>query len=334
MKWGLIGASDIAATRVAPAMREAGDEVYGVLSSSEERAESYSRAAGIEHATTSLDELLSWPVDAVYISTTNDLHAAQAIAAANSGKHILCEKPLATNLADAREMVACAARNDVVLATNHHIRVSGVHVKMRDIVLSGQIGDVVVARINHAVSLPERLRGWRLSGVDKGAGVVLDITVHNVDTLRAALGSDIVEVTALTSNSGLAQGDVADSSSCLFRFANGALATTVESFLVPFGTTSFEIHGTEGSLFGVGVMSQDPTGTLTLSDAQGQREVDVMDRENMYVKTVRQFTLACRREASPYATAHDGLASLTGALGVLMSAQQKRTVSMSEFENE
>jgi len=334
VKWGLIGASDIAATRVVPAMREAGDEVYGVLSSNEERAGSYSRAVGIEHATSNLDELLTWPVDAVYVSTTNGLHAAQAIAAANSGKHILCEKPLATNLAAAREMLACAARNDVVLATNHHIRVSGVHVKMREIVLSGQIGDVVVARINHAVSLPERLRGWRLSGVDQGAGVVLDITVHDVDTLRAALGSDIVEVTALTSNAGLAHAGVADSSICLFRFANGALATTVESFLVPFSTTSFEIHGTEGSLFGVGVMGQDPTGTLTLIDGQGQREVDVADRDNMYVKTVRQFALACRGEAPPYATALDGLASLTGALGVLMSAEQRRTVSISEVEDE
>ena len=84
MKWSLIGASDIAATRLIPAMRELGHEVYGVMSSNADRAKAYAAENGISNFTTSLDEAVNWPVDAVYVSTTNELHAEQAIAAAKA----------------------------------------------------------------------------------------------------------------------------------------------------------------------------------------------------------------------------------------------------------
>lgn len=332
MKWALIGASDIASTRVVPAIRSLGQEVYGVMSSDQSRGLNYASANDIEHTTTDLDELLKWPIDAVYISTTNELHARQSIAAARAQKHILCEKPLATDLADARDMLAEATANNVVLATNHHIRVSGVHQAIREIVKKGDLGEVIVVRINHAVALPERLQGWRLSGADQGAGVVLDIVVHDVDTLRADLGSEIVEVMAFATNSGLAQNGIADSSSCLFRFDNGSVATTIESFVVPFNQTSMEIHGTKGSLVATGAMGQDPTGEIFLTTSLGRREILVSDRENMYVKTIRQFELACRGMAEPFATGEDGLASLRVAAAVLTSSVKKRAVAISEFD--
>ena len=197
MKWTLIGASDIAATRLIPAMRELGHEVYGVMSSSAERAQSYAAENKISNFTTDLNEAVNWPVDAVYVSTTNELHAEQAIAAARAKKHVLCEKPLAMDISTAMKMVDAAAECGVVFATNHHLRCSGTHRKIRDIIAAGKIGTVFSARINHAVSLPERLRGWRLDSATKGAGVVFDIVVHDVDTIRAALGAEVSEATAL-----------------------------------------------------------------------------------------------------------------------------------------
>ncbi len=103
MKWALIGASDIAATRLIPAMRELGHEIYGVMSSNADRAKSYATDNGIPNFTTNLDEAVNWPVGAVYISTTNELHAEQAIAAARAKKHVLCEKPLAMEIATAKK---------------------------------------------------------------------------------------------------------------------------------------------------------------------------------------------------------------------------------------
>jgi 1,5-anhydro-D-fructose reductase (1,5-anhydro-D-mannitol-forming) len=330
MKWALIGASDIASTRVIPAIKLAGDEVYGVMSSSADRASTYAGANGISHSTTSLEELLAWPVDAVYISTTNELHAQQAIAAAKAGKHILCEKPIAINIADGKAMLNAAKDNGVVFATNHHIRTSGVHQKIREIVQSGQLGDLYLVRINHAVALPERLQGWRLTGGNKGAGVILDITVHNIDTLRAALGSEIVEVTALAATNGLAKDGIEDTSNCTFKFANGVIANTSECFLVPFNTTTFEIHGSKGSLVATGVMTQDPTGEIVLTNAEGIKTIEVTDRENLYVKTIKQFQNAIAGKGEPLATGDDGFASMQGAIAALKSAKEKRTVQISE----
>jgi len=332
VKWAIIGASDIAASRVIPAMREAGQEIYGVLSSNLDRSIKYANENQITHYTTDLDELLQWPIDAVYISTTNDLHAAQAIAAAKAGKHILCEKPIAISISDGRSILAAAKENNVTFATNHHIRTSGVHQKIREIVKSGKLGKIYLSRINHAVALPERLQGWRLNGGNKGAGVVLDITVHNIDTLRAALGSEIVEVTALTSSNGLAEEGIEDTSNCTFRFANGVIANTTECFLIPFNTTTFEIHGSLGSLVATNVMTQDPIGEITVTDKNGSHIVEVNDHENLYVKTVRQFEKAITGEGEPLASGQDGFASMQGALAALKSAKEKRTVAINEVE--
>jgi 1,5-anhydro-D-fructose reductase (1,5-anhydro-D-mannitol-forming) len=331
MKWALIGASDIAASRFIPALRLAHQDVYGVMSSSADRAKNYATANGIPFHTSQLDELLLWPIEAVYISTTNDLHPAQAIAAAQAGKHILCEKPIAIDLALGAEMLAQSQSNGVVLATNHHIRSSGVHHKIREIVASGELGDVFLARVNQAVGLSERLRGWRLSGNQQGGGVVWDIVVHNVDTLRADLNSDVVEVTALTATDGLAHDRIEDLSSCTFRFANDVIASTCESYLFPFSRTSLEIHGTKGSLVAMDVMRQDPLGDITLSNSKGRHDIAVEDRENLYVKTIQRFDEACRGMGQPYSTGADGFEAVKAAVAVRLSAQQKRTVTISEL---
>src|SRR5712692_10838044 len=110
--WGLIGASDIAQTRMIPAINAQPDShVVAVMSRQLERAHHYAEHNSISHAYGSLEAILADPqVDVVYISTTNDLHKEQTIAAARAGKHVLCEKPLAVTLEDAQEMVkACHA---------------------------------------------------------------------------------------------------------------------------------------------------------------------------------------------------------------------------------
>ncbi|TIX95131.1 MAG: Gfo/Idh/MocA family oxidoreductase, partial [Mesorhizobium sp.] len=109
VKWGLIGASTIARQFVINAIRaQQNSEIAAVMSSSPERATAYAKENGIPLAVSTLDELLGSDIDAVYISTTNELHLEQALAAIRAGKHVLCEKPLALTSADARTMVAAA----------------------------------------------------------------------------------------------------------------------------------------------------------------------------------------------------------------------------------
>ena len=187
VRWGLIGASTIARQFMIGAIRAEGGEVAAVMSSRADRAAAYARENGIPAAFSSLDAILAADIDAVYISTTNELHLEQALAAARAGKHVLCEKPLALNSADAREIVAACRQAGVVMGTNHHLRNAGSHRAMREAIEAGRIGKPIAARVFHSVYLPENLQGWRITKPEAGGGVVLDITVHDTDTLRFVL---------------------------------------------------------------------------------------------------------------------------------------------------
>ena len=162
LRWGLIGASTIAAEHMIGAMRANGGTVASVMSSSADRARDYASKHGIAQATDDLSALVNADIDAVYISTTNELHRDQLFAAVAAGKHVLCEKPLALNLADAHAMVAACQARGLVMGTNHHLRNAATHRAMREAILEGRIGKPLFARVFHAVYLPPHLQGWRI----------------------------------------------------------------------------------------------------------------------------------------------------------------------------
>ena len=169
VRWGLIGASTIAKEWMIGAIREAGGEIVSVMSSDAAARQGLCRRATASRAsTTSSAELLGGDIDAVYISTTNELHQAQTLAAAKAGKHVLCEKPLAMTLADARRMVAACQAAGVVMGTNHHLRNAGTpSCDARGDRQPGRIGKPLFARVFHAVYLPPHLQGWRLKDPER-----------------------------------------------------------------------------------------------------------------------------------------------------------------------
>ena len=298
-----------------------GNEIVAVMSADPARGKAFAQANRIGFHYGRIEDLLANPeVDAVYISTTNELHKAQTLAAAAAGKHVLCEKPLALTLQDAREMVAACDKAGVVMGTNHHLRNAASHRKIRELVQSGAIGTPLFARIFHAVYLPPHLQGWRLNNPSAGAGVVLDITVHDADTLRFILDAEPVEAVALAQQSGMAKGELEDAVMAVLRFDNGVLAQLHDAFTVKFAGTGVEVHGSEGSIVGRDVMTQRPIGRVTLRDAKGEADVP-LEHENLYVRGVRAFVGAIHGESSPAATGDDGVRSLATALAVLEAAQ-------------
>lgn len=325
IRWGLIGASTIAKQFMINAIRNQPDgEVAAVMSSSADRAKSYAKENGIPAAYSSVDALLSADIDAVYISTTNELHLEQALAAATAGKHVLCEKPLALNTADARRIVAACKKAGVVMGTNHHLRNAGAHRAMREAIASGRIGKPIAARVFHSVYLPANLQGWRIAKPEAGGGVVLDITVHDADTLRFVLSDDPVEVTAVTQSAGMAGSGLEDGAMCVWRFKSGVIAQSHEGFTTKYAGTGFEVHGSDGSLFARDVMTQKPIGSVTLRTEAGDEELS-FDREDLYTRSMRAFHAAIRGEGAPAATGEDGVWSLAAAEAALESAKSGRT---------
>lgn len=322
IRWGLVGASTIAREWMIDAIRRQPDgEVAAVMSSDPARARDYAAANGIPRAFGALDEMLAEPsIDAVYISTTNDLHLAQALAAAQAKKHVLCEKPLALALDDAHAMVNACRQAGVVMATNHHLRNAATHRAIRDAIKAGRIGRPLAARVFHAVYLPAHLQGWRIDRPEAGGGVILDITVHDADTLRFDLSDDPVEVVAITQSGGMAKAGLEDAVMGAMRFKSGLIAQFHDAFTAQYAGTGFEVHGSEGSLIGRDVMTQQPVGTVTLRTAKGEEALTVQP-ENLYVHALRHFHAAVRGEGQPWATAEDGIWSLATALAVRAAAE-------------
>jgi 1,5-anhydro-D-fructose reductase (1,5-anhydro-D-mannitol-forming) len=320
-KWGLIGASTIAKEWVIGAIRATGGDVVSVMSTSAERGAAYAAEQGIAKSVTDLDALLSDPaIDAVYISTTNELHRDQTLAAAKAGKHILCEKPLAMSLDDARAMVQAARDAGVVLATNHHLRNAATHGAMRDAIKAGRIGTPLSARVFHAVYLPPHLQGWRLDRPEAGGGVILDITVHDTDTLRFILDDDPVEAIAFAQSGGMAKGGLEDAVMGVLRFKSGVIAQFHDGFTTKFADTGLEVHGTEGSLFGRNVMTQRAAGSVTLRDATGEHELP-LDHRNLYETALAAFHAAVAGKGAPSASGEDGVWSLATGLAVVEAAR-------------
>lgn len=328
VKWGLIGASTIARAWVIGAIRTTGGEIVSVMSSDTERGAAYARENGIPKSTTDITEILTdADIEAVYISTTNELHRDQAIAATRAGKHVLCEKPLAISLDDACEMAQAARDAGVVLATNHHLRNAPTHKAIRDAIVAGKIGRPLAARVFHAVYLPPHLQGWRLDRADAGGGVILDITVHDTDTLRFVLGSNPVEVTAFAQEGGMGKSGIEDGVMGVMRFENGVIAQFHDAFTVRFAETGLEVHGTEGSLIARNVMTQRPVGTLVLRNAEGDHALHTSDK-NLYETALEAFHQAVAGNGQPAATAEDGIWSLATGLAVVESARTGKSVAV------
>ncbi|MDI1288625.1 MAG: Gfo/Idh/MocA family oxidoreductase, partial [bacterium] len=254
LRWALLGASDIAATRMIPAFRAGGHDVVIVQSGSAEWAAEYAHAHGIDAWTTSVEEAVGRAdVDAVYISSKNDRHRAQVEAAAAAGKHVLSEKPLAVTLDDAQAMVDACAAAGVVMATNHHLPASPTHRTVKRLVAEGAVGEVRAIHVSHAGGLPERLRGWRLDDPE-GGGVVLDVFVHDMAAVAAIIGGQAKRVSSIARG----PGRVPDSVVSVVEWDGDVVVETHDAYDNFYLPTYLEILGTQGAIRATDSMTGDP----------------------------------------------------------------------------
>jgi 1,5-anhydro-D-fructose reductase (1,5-anhydro-D-mannitol-forming) len=297
------------------------------MSRSAARARQYAAENGIEKSYDTVGALLGDPgVDVVYISTTNERHKAATLLAAAAGKHVLCEKPLALSLADAREMAAACKAGGVVMGTNHHLRNAVTHRALRRLVADGSIGTPLAARVFHAVYLPPHLQTWRIKDAASGAGVILDITVHDTDTLRFILNDEVETVTAMATQQGMAEAGLEDAVMGVMQFHGGVQAQFHDAFTIRYAGTGLQVHGTEGSLFAEDVMTQRPVGRISLHRARGAEAIALDPPEDLYSRAVHSFNEAVHGRGEPAATADDGIRSLAVGLAVIESTRTGRHV--------
>ena len=148
VKWGVLGVAKIATQRVIPAMQK-GEwcEVVGLASRDGARAEAAAEQLGIRKAYGSYEELLADPeIEAVYNPLPNHLHVPWSIRAAESGKHVLCEKPIGLNAQEARTLIAVRDRTGVTMGEAFMVQVHPQWVRIVELVRGGRIGPLQIGR--------------------------------------------------------------------------------------------------------------------------------------------------------------------------------------------
>lgn len=329
-RWALIGASTIAREFMISAIRAQPEgEIVGVYSSQPERGAVFAAEHHIPCAYASLEACLTDPtVDAVYVSTTNELHAPQTIAAARAGKHVLCDKPLATTLAEAQAMVEACERAGVMLATNHHLPNAATHRTIRRLIERRIVGEIRAVRVSHARWLPLDLQTWRTAQPTKGAGVILDVTVHDAALMAYLLGDSIESVIAASYRQGLGGDAVEDTVLGVMTTSSGVPVSFHDAWTVPHAGTGLEVHGSTASIIAREVMTSQPTGTVDIRREDTVEPVEIPDREDLYERAVRLFHCAIRGEGEVAVSGRDGLTALQVALATLESARTGRSVQV------
>jgi 1,5-anhydro-D-fructose reductase (1,5-anhydro-D-mannitol-forming) len=324
--WGIVGLGRIADTAIAPAVTAATNgTLAGVVSRDAAKAKEFAARHGAASAYDDYRALLEDPaVDAVYIATPNALHADQVVAAAEAGKHVLCDKPLATTVADAeRARAACEAagvRLGITFQTRKHQGMSDI----RELLADGEIGSVRLAQVEVGAGrmLPQ---GWRTDPALAGIGVMNNMGVHAYDLLRYLFGAEVTEATAIVD---VEEGwDVDTMALALLRFDNGALAYVNANQSVPNSQSDLSIYGTEGTVLGRGITRPNLTGSYTVIGRSGtiNREVSTA---GPFVTTVTDFADAVLEGRDPSPSGLDGLRSVQLTDALSRSVQEQRTVRL------
>ena len=198
IKTAVIGAGFMGRVHTEGIRRLGNVEISGVAAISKEEAESFGQASGIDRTTDNYMDLISDPnIEAVHVCLPNALHAPVAKAAIEAGKHVLCEKPLAMNAAEAREMLATATSKGIIHCVNHNLRCYPVLQHIRQMISSGDLGEILIVQGTYSQDwlLYDTDYNWRLDSKDNGPmRVVADIGSHWMDLVQHLTG---LKITAL-----------------------------------------------------------------------------------------------------------------------------------------
>ena len=326
--WALLGTGAIARSRMAPAIaRHAGSRIVAVVSTSAARAERLAETTGAVRAYAALDSALDDDaVDAVYVSTTNDLHAEHAIACLHAGRHVLCEKPLALSLHDAGAMIAAASAAGTTLAVDHHLRAAASLEWMRSLLAAGTIGAPRSIRSSHRCFVrPGRRYGWRMTDASRGAGVILDLTVHTADAMRFLTGREVESVSGHAGPAGFGRDGIEGAVAGTMRLSGDVLVSFGDAWSRLPSLSAIEVDGDAGRLSARGVLDGSPRAVIAI-DGEPVAEFE----DDPYGRTVERFPDAVRGEGRPAATADDGRRSLAVALALRTAVAEGRPVDARE----
>lgn len=330
LRWGIIGCAAIAKRAVIPGIKNSQyGEVVAIASRDKAKAEETAQEFGIPTSYGSYEELLADPnIDAVYIPLPNHLHKPWTIRAAEAGKHVLCEKPLALGAREAEEMKEACAKAGVQLAEafmyRHHPR----YHRIKEIIASGEIGEI--RGIHGAFTFNNAKDYGNVRYVKEwGGGSLYDVGCYPLSAARLILEQEPVAVTVVAQFSEQ-HGNVDMMASGLVEFP-GDVALTFDCGMWAGGRNILEIVGSDGSIFVPKAYlynkQEEGDADFFVRTAQGERR-EKAETLDVYALQADDFALAVFGRQPQKFPADDAVQNMKVLEACLQSAEQRRTVEL------
>lgn len=300
-----------------------------------ETGREWAEQKGIKRITDNYKELTDDPdIDAVLICSSTDTHAQIIIEAAQSGKHIFCEKPIATSVPRIVEALSAVKSAGVKLQVGFNRRFDPHFAKAQDMIQKGDIGDLHILRITSRDPEAPPVEYVKVSG-----GMFMDMTIHDFDMARFLSGSEVEEVYAVGAvlvNPAIGEAGDVDTAIIQLKFASGALGTIDNSRRAAYGYDQrIEAFGSKGKV----VVGNVPESNAVLSNGQAvvseKPQYFFLERyQQSFVRELKDFFEAVLEDKPTPVTGRDGLEPVLIAMAANRSVKENRPVKLAEIRKE
>lgn len=270
-------------------------------------------------------------IDAVFICSSTDTHAEFIVKAAETGKHIFCEKPIATDIKVIEDALAAVDKAGVKLQVGFVRRFDHNHKKVRDTVASGLLGAPAVVKVTSRDPEAPPMEYVKVSG-----GIFMDMMIHDFDMVRYLSGSEVTEVSTYGTvlvNEDFKKYDDVDTAIVMLKFANGAIGVIDNSREAPYGYDQrTEVHCKKGCV----QVANDLNDTSLISTAEGVTCAKptwfFLERyNNAFIAETEAFVDAVANDKDVPVNGIDGLMPVKIAMAAKKSLDEGRPVKISEI---
>lgn len=343
LKVGVIGCGSIARKRhLSEYQAEDNVQIVAVCDIVNERAEEIAKQYNAVPFFDYREMLKEKEIDAVSVCTPNYLHASITIEALKAGKHVLCEKPMATSTEEAEAMIMAAKQSGKKLMIAHNQRFVASHEKAKQMIENGEIGKIYSFRTSFGHGGPDSwsidggLRSWFFKKSEAMFGALGDLGIHKIDLIRYLLATEITEVASFIETNAKENSEVDDNAVMIMKTKSGVLGTLAVSWsYVSKEDNSTIIYGEKGIIR----LEDDPDYSLIVHYKNGE-EVNYKlgqiqtnkSKEQHSSGVVRAFIQCIRGEEEPPITGEEGLKSLEVISAAIESHRKKEFVTISNLQ--
>ena len=291
VRWGMIGCGNVTRLKSAPALNKIEhSRLMAVTSRHEENARAYAAQNGIPKVYPDAARLIEDPeINAVYVATPPDTHAAYAIASMRAGKPVYVEKPMARTYGECQEMIKVSEETGVPLFVAYYRRTLPAFLEVKNMIEAGVIGKPLTVNVRlfkpaREQDLDPEKQSWHVKPEIAGGGYFYDLASHQFDYFDFVFGP-VAEVKGIAGNMGGLY-EAEDVVSVVFSFQSGVTGTGSWNFVAAKGSEEdvIEISGTKGKL----VFSSFLHGDVKLVTADGTKSFSFQNPENIQYKLIEQ----------------------------------------------